>query len=31
ITPAEISRLMTIVATIADDNDEALAEEYGAV
>ncbi|HEY9734933.1 MAG TPA: YbjN domain-containing protein [Trichocoleus sp.] len=30
ITPAEISRLMTIVATIADDNDEALAAEYGA-
>jgi hypothetical protein len=30
ISPGEISRLMTIVATIADDNDEALQAEYGA-
>lgn len=30
ISPAEISRLMTIVATIADDNDEALVAEFGA-
>jgi hypothetical protein len=30
ITPSEISRIMTIVATIADDNDESLAAEYGA-
>lgn len=30
ISPAEISRLITIVATIADDNDEALQEEFGA-
>jgi hypothetical protein len=29
ISPAEISRLMTIVATIADDSDESLAEEFG--
>lgn len=29
ISPAEISRLMTIVATIADDNDDALQGEYG--
>jgi hypothetical protein len=29
ISPAEISRLMTIVATIADDSDEPLAEEFG--
>ncbi|MGF1459091.1 MAG: YbjN domain-containing protein [Leptolyngbyaceae cyanobacterium] len=29
ISPGEISRLMTIVATIADDNDEALQAEYG--
>ena len=28
ISPAEISRLMTIVATIADDNDDALQAEY---
>lgn len=30
ISPAEISRLMTIVATIADDNDESLAAQFGA-
>ena len=30
ISPSEISRIMTIVATIADDNDEALQAEYGA-
>ncbi|TVQ06640.1 MAG: YbjN domain-containing protein [Leptolyngbya sp. DLM2.Bin27] len=29
ISAAEISRLMTIVATIADDSDEALVEEFG--
>ncbi|MBD1918780.1 YbjN domain-containing protein [Phormidium sp. FACHB-322] len=29
ISPAEISRLMTIVATIADDSDEALVSEFG--
>jgi len=29
ISPAEISRLMTIVATIADDSYEPLAEEFG--
>ncbi|MGF1570592.1 MAG: YbjN domain-containing protein [Nodosilinea sp.] len=29
ISPAEISRLMTIVATIADDSDEALVEAFG--
>lgn len=29
ISAAEISRLMTIVATIADDSDEALQAEYG--
>lgn len=29
ISAGEISRLMTIVATIADDNDEALQAEYG--
>lgn len=27
--PAEISRLITLVATIADDNDEVLKEEFG--
>lgn len=30
ISPGEISRTMTIVATIADDNDEALQADYGA-
>ncbi len=30
ISAGEISRLMTIVATIADDNDESLQAEYGA-
>lgn len=30
ITPGEVSRIMTIVATIADDNDERLEAEYGA-
>ena len=29
ISPGEISRIMTVVATIADDNDEALQTEYG--
>ena len=29
ISPAEISRLMTIVATIADDSDDPLAAEFG--
>jgi hypothetical protein len=29
ISPGEISRIMTIVATISDDNDEALQAEYG--
>lgn len=30
LTPGEISRNITIVATLADDNDEALQEEFGA-
>jgi Putative bacterial sensory transduction regulator len=30
LSPGEISRLITIVATIADDNDEALQAEFGA-
>ncbi|MGC9504818.1 YbjN domain-containing protein [Baaleninema sp.] len=30
LNPSEISRLITVVATIADDNDEALQEEFGA-
>jgi hypothetical protein len=30
ISPAEISRVITIVATIADDNDESLQAEFGA-
>ncbi|MBH8551920.1 YbjN domain-containing protein [Nostocaceae cyanobacterium CENA357] len=29
LSPAEVSRLITIVATIADDNDEALQAEFG--
>ncbi|EDZ93834.1 MAG: YbjN domain-containing protein [Limnospira sp. PMC 1291.21] len=29
ITPGEISRAITIVATIADDNDDILIEEFG--
>lgn len=29
ISPGEVSRLMTIVATIADDNDEALMAQFG--
>lgn len=29
LTPAETSRIMTIVATIADDVDESLQQEYG--
>jgi hypothetical protein len=29
VTPGEISRLITIVATIADDNDDALQSEFG--
>jgi len=29
VSPGEISRLITIVATIADDNDEALQSEFG--
>ncbi len=31
LSPGEISRIITIVATIADDNDEALQAEFGAV
>lgn len=31
LTPAETSRIMTIVATIADDVDERLQQEYGNV
>lgn len=31
ISPGEISRAITVVATIADNNDEALKEEFGAV
>ena len=30
LSPGEVSRLITIVATIADDNDEALESEFGA-
>ncbi|MBK1987742.1 YbjN domain-containing protein [Sphaerospermopsis aphanizomenoides BCCUSP55] len=30
LSPGEISRIITIVATIADDNDEALVAEFGA-
>lgn len=30
LSPAEVSRNITIVATIADDNDETLQAEYGA-
>jgi hypothetical protein len=30
ISPGEISRVITIVATIADDNDESLQAEFGA-
>lgn len=30
LSPGEISRAITIVATIADDHDEALQEEFGA-
>ncbi|MBE9201244.1 MULTISPECIES: YbjN domain-containing protein [unclassified Nodularia (in: cyanobacteria)] len=30
LSPAEVSRLITIVATIADDNDEILQSQYGA-
>ncbi len=30
LSPGEISRAITIVATIADDNDEALQDEFGA-
>ncbi|AFZ59850.1 YbjN domain-containing protein [Anabaena cylindrica FACHB-243] len=29
LSPSEVSRIITIVATIADNNDEALAAEYG--
>lgn len=29
LSPGEISRLITVVATIADDNDEALQSEFG--
>ncbi|MEM7555437.1 MAG: YbjN domain-containing protein [Cyanobacteria bacterium P01_A01_bin.84] len=29
LSPSEVSRLVTIVATIADDNDEALMSEFG--
>ena len=31
LSPSEISRIITVVATIADENDEALQSEYGAV
>ncbi|MEM7725047.1 MAG: YbjN domain-containing protein [Cyanobacteria bacterium P01_A01_bin.45] len=31
LSPSEVSRLITIVATIADDNDEALMSEFGMV
>jgi Putative bacterial sensory transduction regulator len=31
LSPGEVSRLITIVATIADNNDEALQSEFGAV
>jgi hypothetical protein len=30
LSPGEISRMITLVATIADDNDELLKEEFGA-
>jgi hypothetical protein len=30
LSPGEVSRIITIVATIADDNDEALVAEFGA-
>lgn len=30
LSPGEISRLVTVVATIADDNDDALQSEFGA-
>lgn len=30
LSPGEVSRIITIVATIADDNDEALQSEFGA-
>jgi hypothetical protein len=30
LSPAEVSRLVTIVATIADDNDEVLQSQFGA-
>jgi hypothetical protein len=30
LSPGEVSRLITVVATIADDNDEALQSEFGA-
>ncbi|MDC0832781.1 YbjN domain-containing protein [Geitlerinema sp. CS-897] len=30
LNPSEISRVITVVATIADDNDEALQEQFGA-
>ncbi|MBD2693630.1 YbjN domain-containing protein [Anabaena catenula] len=30
LSPSEVSRIITIVATIADDNDEALVAEFGA-
>jgi hypothetical protein len=30
LSPSEVSRIITIVATIADNNDEALVTEYGA-
>ncbi|MBS3028702.1 MAG: YbjN domain-containing protein [Dolichospermum sp. DET50] len=31
LSPGEVSRIITIVATIADDNDEYLQSEFGAV
>ena len=30
LSPAEISRIITIVAAIADDNDEIIKENFGA-
>jgi hypothetical protein len=31
LSPGEVSRIITIVATIADDNDEYLQSEFGTV
>jgi hypothetical protein len=30
LSPSEVSRIITVVATIADNNDEALESEFGA-